>query len=442
MGARSLFRILAAAPLAAALVVSPITAEAGNKTSVATTANPAPWDVVAAPNPEAGGAQLAGVAAINPSDAWAVGPGPSPYSPVRTLTEHWDGQAWSIVPSPNPAGASSAWLEGVAAASSSDVWAVGAAKLTSGATQTLIERWNGSSWTIVSSPNNGTSSQLHDVEVVSDTDVWAVGESSSGSMIIRWNGSKWNVVTNPCSFALHGITAISSNDVWAVGYQHACHWDGQAWSKVVVDPYEQTTIVEVSGVATNDVWAVGTTWLCPYDCSPYGFIRHWDGAKWTVFVFEDDMFFRGVKAVSPTEVYAVGQDCCGRTLIFLWNGRRWRQAPNPEVNGSLSDVAASSASDLWAVGRTHSAGPPTTLAERAPSPTSGGVMGNTGVSGATVSWFGPESGSTQSDADYAIGGLSPGSYDLIASAPGCDPARASVTVSVGVTLTQDFALVC
>ena len=44
---------------------------------------------------------LYSVAAIGPNDVWAVGSytGTGGY---QTLTEHWDGGQWSIVPSPNP----------------------------------------------------------------------------------------------------------------------------------------------------------------------------------------------------------------------------------------------------------------------------------------------------------------------------------------------------
>jgi hypothetical protein len=55
------------------------------------------------------------------------------------LVEHWDGTSWSVVSSPGPN--SSRNLEGIAAISASDIWAAG----TIG-----IENWNGTSWSLVS----------------------------------------------------------------------------------------------------------------------------------------------------------------------------------------------------------------------------------------------------------------------------------------------------
>ena len=60
------------------------------------------------------------MAAIAANDVWVAGyyfPG----SYAQTLIEHWDGTSWSVVPSPNGC----CTLRGVAAVAANDVWAVG-----------------------------------------------------------------------------------------------------------------------------------------------------------------------------------------------------------------------------------------------------------------------------------------------------------------------------
>jgi hypothetical protein len=80
------------------------------------------------------------------------------------LTEHWDGSSWSVVPSPNPLPTSKGnnFLTGVTALSSTDAWAVGATLdfTRGGLEQTMTFQWNGSAWSVVSSPNQGASSNL------------------------------------------------------------------------------------------------------------------------------------------------------------------------------------------------------------------------------------------------------------------------------------------
>ena len=103
------------------------------------------------------GYSLSGVAAVSTNDVWAVGYHGDPYyNPIQTLIEHWNGTAWSVVASPNE-GTNNNELHGVAAVSPNDVWAVGFYTDSSGAHgQTLVEHWNGSAWSVVPSPNRGT----------------------------------------------------------------------------------------------------------------------------------------------------------------------------------------------------------------------------------------------------------------------------------------------
>src|SRR5215472_10618411 len=61
------------------------------------------WSVVSSPNSSASGdTNLAAVAALTPSDAWTVGSTDPSISAINsTLTEHWDGSKWSMVSTPN-----------------------------------------------------------------------------------------------------------------------------------------------------------------------------------------------------------------------------------------------------------------------------------------------------------------------------------------------------
>ena len=75
-----------------------------------------------------------------------------PASSTDTLVEQWNGSAWTIVSSPNPTGSVTSVLSGVACVSASFCTAVGDA--TQGtSTVTLAEAWNGTAWSIVSTPN-------------------------------------------------------------------------------------------------------------------------------------------------------------------------------------------------------------------------------------------------------------------------------------------------
>jgi len=144
----------------------------------------------------------------------------------QTLIEHWNGTSWSVVSSPNVSGASNELLA-VAAVSPTDVWAVGDSN-TSGVEQALIEHWNGTSWSIVSSPSPGGSNDLRGVAIISATDIWAVGaffntaSNATQTLIEQWNGTSWSVVTSPNPSSTTNLLEAaaadkSSGQAWAVG---------------------------------------------------------------------------------------------------------------------------------------------------------------------------------------------------------------------------------
>jgi hypothetical protein len=234
------------------------------------------WSRVASPTVE-GISELNDVTAIATDNVWAVGFVNGTHG---TLVEHWNGSAWSIVPSPPQSFSDNYILNEVAAVSASDIWAVGLVDQGSGFGVTLIEHWNGSAWSIVPSPNpGGYYNRLDGVVASAANDVWAAGSygypagsSVDQTLVLHWNGSVWSIVPSPspgASYnALRDITALAPNDVWAVGYSNddiqlpdytlTEHWDGMAWS-VIASPNSQRRDTSLWGVAARAgvVWAVG-----------------------------------------------------------------------------------------------------------------------------------------------------------------------------------------
>ena len=151
--------------------------------------NGSTWSIVAMP-PVPGTNNLLvydfnAIDAISPTNVWAVGDSGNNVgvggTPTATVIEHYNGTAWSVVPSPTVG--TTPYLNGVAASSASDVWAVGS-DIPSGSTtpQTLTLNWNGTAWTTVSSPNAASSDLLVGASAPAGGNVWAVGYSgASGS---------------------------------------------------------------------------------------------------------------------------------------------------------------------------------------------------------------------------------------------------------------------
>ena len=135
------------------------------------------------PTPAPAGAttwELLSVTATPAGDLWAVGAAARPQQRgAFPLIEHYDGTSWSIVASPTTFFDSN--LEGVAAVSANDVWAVGHAR-TPPTWQPLPMHWDGASWTqMQADPATPASSRLLAVSTAGARQLWAVGDSFVGS---------------------------------------------------------------------------------------------------------------------------------------------------------------------------------------------------------------------------------------------------------------------
>jgi alpha-tubulin suppressor-like RCC1 family protein len=108
------------------------------------------WSFVQTPFPQDGNDPqnfLTGVTATGPGDVWASGYEGNVNQQNFSLPYvlHWDGTAWSLTETPN-AGTEGSLLAGVTALSPTDVWAAGQTGESDGALLTLTEHFNGQAW--------------------------------------------------------------------------------------------------------------------------------------------------------------------------------------------------------------------------------------------------------------------------------------------------------
>jgi hypothetical protein len=194
--------------------------------------NGSAWSIIATDNPSFVNNQLSGVTCIGTSDCWAVGFALTGNldQTSQTFADHWNGSAWTIVTTPNTSSLQTNQLGGVSCSSSSDCWAVGFGDVVAGVPQTLAEHWDGAAWAIAPTPNTDTTEQnvLSDVSCSGPSDCWAVGfgQSSVGlgqTLAEQWNGTAWSIVSTPNTSSsqsneLNGVSCDSSSDCWAVGF--------------------------------------------------------------------------------------------------------------------------------------------------------------------------------------------------------------------------------
>ena len=386
------------------------------------------WSIVDSPNSTATlGNVLTAITCVSASDCWAVGHYNTP-SATQTLIEHWDGARWAIVASPNTSVTQDNILRSVTCVSASDCWAVGDYFNADGVAQTLIERWDGTSWTIVASPNVNPSASacilagqvpgctrnnsFHSVACESASTCWAVGayyvEDVDQTLIARWNGTAWTVVTSPNTSptqrnVLYSATCASPSDCWAVGVYAAGfywqtlieHWDGTSWT-IVTSPNTGATqgnlLFGVTCLSASDCWAVGFYKVSGAGADQTPLIQQWDGISWTIVASPNTSSAQSplltVTCASASECWAVGyyrianivddgaEYFGDQTLIARWDGTSWTIVTSPNTSANMDNhlygVTCASASECWAVGYYGNPGDPAyqtlVLKYRAPAP--------------------------------------------------------------------------
>ena len=337
------------------------------------------WTRTVGPNPGPFNNLMSGIAAISDDDVWGVGFFQDVRATDHTLAEHWDGAAWSVVPSPDAGQASQ--LIAAAAVATNDVWAVGVEETRNDAQQrTLTEHWDGTSWIVVPSPNPptaGSFTELTAVTAIASDDVWAAGwseneaQGTTDPLFEHWDGSSWAIVPGGATTArflfLWGISAASADDIWAVGTDQTTgtyrtfveHWDGTRWS-VVPTPNAggSNELAAVTALAADDAWIVGSSHT---EASAQTLTEHWNGTAWTLVPAPNQgtgqNHLYGATSFRGDDVWAVGSFADPRTgaqrsLTEQWDGTAWSIVPSPNAGTSVTLFAADTvgSSSVWVAG--------------------------------------------------------------------------------------------
>ena len=261
---------------------------------------------------------------------------------VSGVAQAWlfkaEGSTWSSEPQslPTPGGGTELTLRSISCSSTTACTAVGSYYAASESKfKPLVERWNGSSWSLQTAPNPSSGSAEQAMLAVScptSTSCTAVGTANNVPFAESWNGTSWSVQSIPApspsvKSTLEGVscnsticTAVGSFDETSAESSYrkplAMRWNGSAWSiQATPSPSEAKGVVRLVGVSCASATA----------CTAVG-------------------RYGPVTGENPVEQ---------RTLTETWNGTAWAVQASPnsaqKVN-ALAAVSCSSAVICKAVG--------------------------------------------------------------------------------------------
>jgi hypothetical protein len=350
---------------AAAFTVTPASAATGG------------WRTVPGPAVAPGAsANLTAIAMASPSRGWASGfTLASQNAPFEPLLAAWNGHRWNTVRVRLGAGVAGR-LDGLAAASPGNAWAVGTAYPGADPAQPLILHWNGRRWArspAAAVPGFGYVTLLG-VAVHGAADAWAVGEAQSATteelrpVIEHWNGRRWRLAANPKvppMTALSSVTVAADGEAWAAGTPFTdtgraviLHWTRHAWVTSATPRTGGAVLMNgVTAVSPGNVWAVGSDSAAGGPFLPYAL--HWNGRRWAVVTVahpgEKDASweFESVTSTGHGRLVAVGSDTAGqwgRALYGVWNGRRWSLSTGPHITQLNAVSFDRRGGAIWVVG--------------------------------------------------------------------------------------------
>jgi len=248
-----------------------------------------------------------------------------------SLIEQWDGNAWRIVPSP---GSGETDLFAVSCPTATDCTAIGTGfTATKPFTTTVVDRWNGSTWTATRLPSPATAIRI------------ALGVSCTGATFCMVTGFQ---------LALTGTTATAFSTF-------SLRWDGTSWTTVPTATLGPTVFLQVplgvscatptlcTTVGAELTFHTFTATATTTGVRFVGLIQQWNGSTWTAMATPGpatNVELRGVDCFGPTSCVATGSapsstpHLKAQSVVENWNGTAWSQAALPPVAAATATTSS------------------------------------------------------------------------------------------------------
>ena len=311
-----------------------------------------------ASNPAEPANTLLAVACASSSFCWAVGYSDSPELDSTPLAELWNGHRWAVGTTPHPS-SSDVSLASVTCVARSSCWAVGGYLDAGGAHAPYAERWSetneGSQWaeSTMAVPKGATASGLSSIACVTDRNCTAVGSAttSKGAAVTlaeHFNGTKWTVSTTPnpsgsLGSYLDGVSCSGGSNCVAVGYYRgsgaiaypslAEHWNGTSW-KLMSTPNATGAVGGsiLDGIACSSSTSCEAVGYSGSSAGHSALVERLKGTTWGVGHAPNPpgstgTILSGVACPSSTSCDAVGYGTKAGAEFPLgehWNGTAWK----------------------------------------------------------------------------------------------------------------------
>lgn len=280
--------------------------------------------------------------------------------------------SWTVTPTPTPGPSQ---LMSVSCTSPSACTAVGVTGGTSfGEGQVLAERWNGERWSVQPTPLRASQSLFWDVSCGSAHFCAATGSVVFGSGTSRaevrafvgiWNGSRWRFRVRARSDEPGTVSCTSPRFCVLTGGQKPVVWDGSRWLVMSVARKASGITGPVSCLSPTACMAI--VFNISNDGAPGNSAAsvRWNGRTWSVLApippgeIYDHSASADVSCASLHACVVVLSTYNAYKAVFSWDGRSWRAAPaslQQDANATPDGVSCGSPTVCTIVGANYSGG--------------------------------------------------------------------------------------
>lgn len=201
-----------------------------------------------------------------------------------------DGATWQSVPHPSSSG-KTIRFQAADATATDDVWVAGYVDGSIGGAyefRTMVQHWNGSSWTRENTRDRETApatNLIWDISAPADDDVWIVGHSAKSAavrastpLVEHFDGTDWRIVDLPRQGTLEALTAVAAatdGTVWAAGSKPnpaSGYYQPLLWKRAPDGTWSEPKMPKVAGCRTSSDGA-------PYEMYPQAAAMR-DGQLW------------------------------------------------------------------------------------------------------------------------------------------------------------------
>jgi hypothetical protein len=289
-------------------------------------------------------ANLLGLTATGPADAWAFGDGQH----HRPTAVHWDGHTWTATRLAGATGRPSY----TSSTSATNVWAAGSGACGTAPRAPFVSRWNGTQWT--TKLFSRISMCVSAVVTTGPTDGWLFGSQGTGGVALHYNGTTWRMVPLHNPGPVVAAWGVSATDVWALMYTPhdrmvAEQWNGRIWASV---PLNEPALpsgyhaypMGISATGAGNVWA--TAQLVHHNTEVTGpdnsYVLHWDGQgwQWTPLPNSDMAAQVAPDGASGAWLVAYTNPITGAAAFMHFTGGQWAPYPIPHKRIPGTGVSA------------------------------------------------------------------------------------------------------